>query len=199
MAVHKIGFTIGLIAGVALTAVLLDSWGKYLDRKNLDAAQVHLLSPMRPAIQTTLPAAWVPESSAGLHDSWKLRTLDGQQVTLASFRGRIAFLNFWSTSCAPCIAEMPGIEALLNSVPNDQIAFLAVTQDSEGTVRRFLKERTLKIPIYLSAGDPPSDLLTTGIPTSVILDARGAAVLRDEGAVNWNTDEVRSYIQGLAK
>jgi thiol-disulfide isomerase/thioredoxin len=206
MAINKIGFTIGLATGIALTLVVLNAWGKHLDRTIADAARPQILSPMKstqeiifPSSSKTLPAAWVPEFSGQQHDSWKIRALDGRAVTLEDFKGKVVFLNFWSTSCAPCLAEMPGIEALLDSLKDERVAFLAVTQDDDTTVREFLKKQPMRFPAYLSSEKPPADLFALGIPTTFILDTRGAAVLRHEGPVNWDNDGVRTYIKGLLK
>ncbi len=206
MAIHRFGFTIGLLTGVALTFIGLDIWGKYLDRTILDAARPRVLRPMRriqdlgsPDSSMKLPAAWLPEASSQQHDFWTARALDGRVVRLGDFKGKVVFLNFWSTTCAPCIQEMAGMESLFDSLKNERVAFLAVTQEEESIVRGFLKKRTLRIPVFLSSEDPPPDLLPMGVPTTFILDTRGAAVLRHNGPVNWDDDGVREYIRGLLK
>jgi len=94
---------------------------------------------------------------------------------------------------------MAGMESLFDSLKNERVAFLAVTQEEESIVRGFLKKRTLRIPVFLSSEDPPPDLLPMGVPTTFILDTRGAAVLRHNGPVNWDDDGVREYIRGLLK
>ncbi|MFP3386636.1 TlpA family protein disulfide reductase, partial [Tritonibacter sp. SIMBA_163] len=40
------------------------------------------------------------------------QTRDGETVTLADFKGRVVLLNFWATWCAPCVEEMPTLDAL---------------------------------------------------------------------------------------
>jgi thiol-disulfide isomerase/thioredoxin len=206
MAIRRIGFTVGLVAGIALTLIVLDLWGRYLDRAISEAAQPRVLRPMRPTREAVfldssrnLPAAWLPEFSGQQHDAWRVRSLDGHEVTLGGFKGKVVFLNFWSTSCEPCIAEMPGLAGLLNSEKNEKVAFLAVTDEDENTVREFLKKHPLRIPVYLSSNKPPFDLLAQGIPTTFILDTHGAAMLRHSGSVNWDDDNVRAYIQSLLK
>lgn len=206
MVTKGMAFPIGLAAGIALTLIVLTLWGKYLDRTIYDAAQPRILRPMKstqevivPDSSKYLPTVWLPEFSSQQHDSWSLRALDGHAVTLGDFKGKVMLLNFWSTTCAPCIAEMPGIEGLLDSLKNEKVAFLAVTQDDESTVREFLKKHPLRIPVYLSGEKPPADIRALGIPTTFILDTQGAAVLRHEGEVNWDDDGARSYIRGLLK
>ena len=206
MAIRKIGFAIGLVAGIAFTLIVLDLWGKYLDRTISEAAQPRVLRPIRltqeagfPDSSRNLPTAWLPEFSGQQHDSWRVRSLEGREVSLGDFKGRVVFLNYWSTSCEPCIAEMPGIEGLLGSLRNEGVTFLAVTQEDESVVREFLKKHPLRIPVYLSGENPPSDLLAPGVPTTFLLDTRGTAMLRHSGAVNWDDDSVRSYIRRLLK
>jgi len=101
MAIRKIGFTIGLVAGVALTLFVLNLWGKYLDRTISEAAQPRVLRPMRPTHEAVfpdssrnLPAAWLPEFSGQQHDSWRVRSLDGREVSLGDFKGNVV----WSKS-----------------------------------------------------------------------------------------------------
>lgn len=62
-------------------------------------------------------------------------------------------------------------------------------------MREFLREH----PVYLSIAEPPSDLPALGVPTTLILDTHGAAMVRDRGAANWDDDSVRAYIQSLVK
>jgi peroxiredoxin len=45
-------------------------------------------------------------------------TLDGKTLTLSDFRGRYVLLDFWSTSCTPCIAEMPNLKAMFDTYGN---------------------------------------------------------------------------------
>ncbi len=178
MPIRKIGFTIGLVTGIAATLVVFDLWGKYLDRTISEAAQPRVLRPMRPTHEAgfpdssrNLPAPWLPGFSGQQHDSWRVRSLEGREVSLGDFKGRVVFLNYWSTSC----------------------------QEDESVVREFLKKHPLRIPVYLSGENPPSDLLAPGVPTTFLLDTRGTAMLRHSGAVNWDDDSVRSYIRRLLK
>jgi thiol-disulfide isomerase/thioredoxin len=41
-----------------------------------------------------------------------LRGLNGEKVELKSFRGKVVFLNFWTTWCGPCKEKMPSIETV---------------------------------------------------------------------------------------
>jgi thiol-disulfide isomerase/thioredoxin len=41
-----------------------------------------------------------------------LKDPNGQQVSLSDFRGKIVFINFWTTWCLACVIEMPSMEKL---------------------------------------------------------------------------------------
>src|SRR3989442_917453 len=116
-------FFMGLGIGVALTLVGLDMWGRSLDRKILAGANPWLLQPFQqpqvvemPKSSERLPRPWLPTAASPAHDHWSIRPLDGKPATLGEFKGKVVFLNFWLTSCVPCIAEMPGIEKLHESL-----------------------------------------------------------------------------------
>ncbi len=94
---------------------------------------------------------------------------------------------------------MPGIERLYDSLKNDdRVAFLAVAKDDEQRVRGFLSKNPLRIPTYLGEGPWPKGLAVTGVPTTFILDRKGAAVFREVGAVNWDSESARAYLRSLA-
>ena len=134
------------------------------------------------------------------HDHWWIRPLDSGAVTLAQFKGKVVFLNFWSTSCGPCIAEMPSIEKLRDSLKDEPVVFLAVTPEDEQAVSFFIVDHPLHIPVFrYDYRDVPQDLAPEGFPTTFILDRAGRAVYRNEGAVNWDDGNARNFIRSLEK
>jgi thiol-disulfide isomerase/thioredoxin len=141
---------------------------------------------------------WLPSAPNPANAQWTLRPLGGAPISLAQLKGKVVFLNFWSTTCIPCIAEMPGITALYNSLKAEPVAFVAVTQDDEKSVRAFLHEYPIGVPVYLAGRDVPADLTPGGLPTTFILDREGAVVYREIGAANWNDDRVRTFLRNLA-
>ncbi len=99
----------------------------------------------------------------------------------------------------PCIHELPGIERLYDSLKNDErVAFLNVAVDDEQRVRDFLTKNPLRVPIYLGERSSSKGLSVMGVPTTFILDRKGAAVFRERGAANWDSDGARAYIRTLA-
>ncbi len=199
-------FFIGLGVGVALTMVVLDMWGRYLDERIMVGANPWLVQPFRqrqhpvlhmPKTSDRLPRPVLPVTASAVHDHWIIRPPGGKGAKLGDFKGKVVFLNFWSTTCAPCIAEMPGIERLQESLEGEPVAFLIVAQEDEQAVRSFLQKVPLRLPVYLADNDIPEDLRPEIVPRTFILDRNGSVVYRDVGAANWDDENARKFLRGL--
>jgi thiol-disulfide isomerase/thioredoxin len=197
-----------LAAGVVLTLVSLDLWGVRLERSIVSNAQPTLLAPA--AAIGFLPGqslssmklqkpSFLPEISGSAHENWSVRSLDGRSVKMSDMKGTVVFLNFWSTTCAPCIAEMPEIARLAESLKSERVVFMAVTQDDEPQVRQFLKTHAFGIPVFLAGRERPEDLSAMGVPATYILDTGNAIVYGEVGAQDWNGDEARGLLRKLVE
>jgi thiol-disulfide isomerase/thioredoxin len=122
---------------------------------------------------------------------------DGERVTIATFAGKPLLLNLWATWCAPCVAEMPTLDALAGRERGLQV--LAVSQDMEGQeakVAGFFEERKLsRLEPYR---DPQLGLMTdldaAVLPTTILYDAQGREVWRMTGAADWTGAEAAKLI-----
>ncbi len=150
-----------------------------------------------PKSSEKLPRPVLPTDASAAHDHWTFHPLGGKPTTIGDFKGKVVFLNFWSTSCGPCIAEMPGIERLQASLRSEPVAFLAVTQEDEQSVRLFLQKFPLRVPVYLAGADVPRAFGPQLVPRTFILDRSGREVFRDVGGLNWDDDNARKFIRGL--
>jgi thiol-disulfide isomerase/thioredoxin len=197
-----------LAAGVVLTLVSLDLWGVRLERSIVSNAQPTLLAPA--AAIGFLPGqslssmklqkpSFLPEISGSAHENWSVRSLDGRSVKMSDMKGTVVFLNFWSTTCAPCIAEMPEIARLAESLKSERVVFMAVTQDDEPQVRQFLKTHAFGIPVFLAGRERPEDLSAMGVPATYILDTGNAIVYGEVGAQDGNGDEARGLLRKLVE
>jgi len=113
---------------------------------------------------------------------------EGRPVRLSAFRGRPVLLNLWATWCAPCVVEMPSLDALAAREGAD-IRILAVSQDLDGRqkVTDFFRARGFtRLEPYL---DPQMGLMGAlgldTLPTTILYDAEGEEVWRMTGMAEW--------------
>ncbi|MEM6284500.1 MAG: redoxin domain-containing protein [Chloroflexota bacterium] len=65
-------------------------------------------------------------------------TLEGEEVNITDYRGKVVFLNFWATWCEPCQREMPAFESFMASGREDAIILAVNHGETAGDVQGFV-------------------------------------------------------------
>jgi thiol-disulfide isomerase/thioredoxin len=131
--------------------------------------------------------------------TWGFHGLDGSEVTLSDFRGKVVFLNFWATWCGPCVTEMPSIERLYDSLKGERVAFVLVSNENKDKVHRFMEKKQLHLPAYVRGEDLPDVFRRGSVPVTFILSPTGAIVFEHPGSARWDGEACRSFIRGLLR
>ena len=77
----------------------------------------------------------------------RFTALDGREVDLAQLTGKVVLVEYWSTTCGPCIAEMPALKATYEKFRERGFEVVAISlDDKESALRRFIKEKGLPWP-----------------------------------------------------
>ena len=138
-----------------------------------------------------------PEAANALWEA-RLQTPDGQEVSLADFKGQKLILNFWATWCIPCVEEMPLIDAFFQQNSSKGFKVLGLAIDQPSLVRRFLSQRPVSYPVLL-AGLEGTELSRTlgdaegGLPFTLVLDASGQVAFRKLGKLH--PEDLESWLK----
>ncbi len=69
-------------------------------------------------------------------------------INLAQFRGKIVFINNWASWCPPCVAEMPSIQKLKNTLKGEDIVFIMVSYDDQPEkAMRFIQKKNFDFEV----------------------------------------------------
>jgi peroxiredoxin len=127
-------------------------------------------------VMTTLVAslAWAAQTLSGPAPGFSLQSSDGQQVSLASLKGKVVMVNFWATWCVPCRQEMPHLQALYdryNSLGFELLAVNVEKNNAEGA-RKWLEERPVTFPVLFDPNNEVTKLYKVQTMPSTVLVAR---------------------------
>jgi thiol-disulfide isomerase/thioredoxin len=115
----------------------------------------------------------------------RFTALDGREVDLAKLKGKVVLVEFWSTTCGPCMGEMPAVKATYEKLRGRGFEIVAISLDQkESDLRRVIQEKELPWPQYFDGKGWENQFAVRygvfGLPTMWLVDKRGN--LRDTDA-----------------
>lgn len=152
-----------------------------------------------PAAATPAAAGVVSRQFAGTKlPAMVLKDPAGRTLDLAAADGPV-LLNLWATWCAPCVVEMPQLDALAGTLEGE-VRVITVSQDLRGAevVTPFFAEKGfarlepwLDPETSLSAQFTPEGVL----PLTILFDRQGREVLRVAGGYDWGSPEAAKLVR----
>jgi thiol-disulfide isomerase/thioredoxin len=105
-----------------------------------------------------------------------MKDLDGKEVSLSSYKGKVVLLNFWATWCGPCKAEIPGFVEIQEKYKDQLVIVGFSVDDTAEKAREYAKQYKMNYPILLGEGrEDVQDAYGPiwGIPASFIISKDG--------------------------
>jgi thiol-disulfide isomerase/thioredoxin len=124
-----------------------------------------------------------------------LQAPSGARATWESLKGQAVLLDFWSTWCTGCVAEIPRLNAIAEKFRDKPVRFIYVTDEDRETVSRFLAKRPISGWVALDThGAAFRAFGVEGRPLTAFIDAHG--VLRGETNLELTESEVENLLAG---
>lgn len=136
---------------------------------------------------------------------FRFADINGKQVALSDFKGKVVYIDIWATWCGPCKGEIPYMTKLEEEYKdNPNIVFMSVSidkQKDEQKWRDMVKEKQMK-GVQLFAGDKADDIAkpykVRGIPRFILVGKDGKLIAGD--APRPSSDDIRPLLKkALAK
>lgn len=153
--------------------------------------------PQQATPQPTNTKPPVPPKAGAEALEFRLKDLQGREVSLGSLRGKKVMVNFWATWCGPCQTEIPSMVKLYDEFRLRGFEVLAVNLREDPTkVAQFVKRFDMRFPVLLDRGGIVSmNYFVRGIPTSVFVDEKGVIQYVHVGTMSESV--MREYVVGL--
>jgi cytochrome c biogenesis protein CcmG, thiol:disulfide interchange protein DsbE len=119
------------------------------------------------------------------------KNLDGKEISLSDYKGKVIMVNFWATWCGPCIHEMPDLEKLYQTYKKDGLQIIGLTVSSKAKqIPIKIKKTGVTYPILLNAESAVASYGGFGsIPHTFIINRAGEIVKVIEGGRSYKDFE----------
>ena len=105
-----------------------------------------------------------------------LTSLEGEEVRLSQFKGKVVILDFWATWCTPCKLELPHFIELHQEYKDRGLVIIGVSLDKTGVreVASFVKEWKIPYVVVMGTGEVVRDYGgIRGVPTTFVIGKDG--------------------------
>jgi len=128
------------------------------------------------------------------------RTLSGGHLDLADLRGNVVVVDFWSSTCAPCIAEQQTLNEVAKAEAAKGVRFVGIDErDDASQARAYLAEHPANYPSLFD----PDGLMTLQFPgaapqttpTTIVLTKQGKIAARVNGSILFT--QLRSLVDDV--
>jgi len=160
-----------------------------------------LLSLFALALLGTLGYLWLAPAGLKTSPDISLVTIDGEQLQLASLRGRPLLVTFWATTCPACIREVPHLIELYEELAPQGLEIIGIAMDYDPPNRVLAMRNARNIPypvaldIHAEAARAFGNVRLT--PTAFLIAPDGRIIYRKTGEMNMT--QLRQDILGLLK
>ena len=107
--------------------------------------------------------------------------IKGNLINSKDFKGKLIHINFWSTTCKPCIEEFPELNELKNIYADKDFIFLAFAPESKKKVAKILSKYPLNYHVIAETRDYYKKLGINGYPKNFFVDREGVIIKVTDG------------------
>ncbi|TFB09921.1 TlpA family protein disulfide reductase [Candidatus Marinimicrobia bacterium MT.SAG.2] len=138
-------------------------------------------------------AIGTPDDDYQMAPDFTLTSINGEEITLSDYRGKVVVINFWATWCGPCRYEIPMLIEFQEQYGTDKLIVLgvAINSGSKEEVQKFAAEFNINYPILHGSDEDLGKLVYlygnfASIPSTFIVNGKGEVTNFIKGAQSRN-------------
>lgn len=131
-----------------------------------------------------------------------LKNLNGDDVQLSQFRGKVVLIDFWAVFCKPCVIALPKIQEIHKKYNDKELVVLAINvSEDKNKIQKFIEENGYTFQVLLDSGNMnvQKNYGVIGIPHTYIIDKQGKVAYSRIGYGQGSEKPLISEIDKLLK
>ncbi len=127
---------------------------------------------------------------------FSITTDRGTRISPIAFGGSLLVLNFWETSCVPCVKEMPSLSDFARKFRSERVVVVAVSGDEDAQkYRRFLRDRQIVLETYRDPDRRISKSFGTDMFPETYIIQDGRIVRKVVGGIDWMSHDIAAFVR----
>jgi thiol-disulfide isomerase/thioredoxin len=121
------------------------------------------------------------ERTPRIAGDFRLSTTAGRAVTLSALRGKPVVLDFWTSSCRPCLSAIPMLERLHQEYKDRGVQVLGVNVHDTQDPAQTMQDLGASYATLVGGDEVARSYGVEGLPTIIVIDAQGNIIFRENG------------------
>jgi len=101
------------------------------------------------------------------------QTISNEKIDSGNLKDKVVLINFWFTTCPPCVAEIPAFNRLVKEYKNSDVVFIGFAINNKKTLKKFLKKTRFDFKIVPDAGKMEELFGILEHPVTFVVDQSG--------------------------
>ncbi len=155
------------------------------------SASLFLLSLLPSAAQTQTPLRnstreWIPAGSRLAAPDFTLTDVQGRELKLSKYRGRVVLLDFWATTCGGCKIELPWYVTFYNKYRSQGLSVIGLDMYGETpeVIKPFLSKWKMTYPVGVGTDALGERFGLKEMPLTLLIDKNGRIAVSHTGIVD---------------
>lgn len=144
----------------------------------------------------------IDEMEASGVPGFEAKDLEGKDVLLAAFKGKITLINFWASWCGPCLEEFPSMISLIEKF-GGSVQLIAISgdnsrEDIDAFLKAFPKAKNPSIHLVWDEDRSITKKYSVDrLPETFIANKDLKLVKKVVGTINWHTPDSEAFMKEI--